>query len=221
MPHMSRHTDEHITLYVSSLLSYCVFSGERIIFVLDEDSEEALLEWEPGQSRIEAAATAIRLIIRRKLNSTQKNTFGLATYDSASRVTWREGFTSDFQRLDEALTTLTSLAAAPPRGGEEVGRGAGVRLAEVFSQLIGNCSETGDASPGAEPPRVLTRFIFFYLRSSEVPVYTSSRPIFVPTNKTHFLDCLFLHHKLTVNRECAVACQNTLNILSFIQRGGA
>ena len=70
-------------------------------------------------------------------------------------------------------------------------------------------------------PRVLTRFVFVYSRSEEVPVYSSPRPFFPPpTSRTHFLDCLFLHHKLATHRECAAACQDTLNVLSLIQRGG-
>ena len=46
-----------ISLSLYSSLPLSVFKGERIIFVLDDDSEEFMSEWEPGsgKSRLDAA----------------------------------------------------------------------------------------------------------------------------------------------------------------------
>jgi hypothetical protein len=179
------------------------------------------------------------LIIRRKLNAPIKHTFAVTSYNSRSQVTWREGFTTDFQALDQTLSSLSSSCGAEARPlpcsegeeGEGEGEGEGVRLGEVFAQLLGLVAAAAaaqtpaaEARGGADEPEqecLLTRFIFIYTRSSQVPLYPSTLPVFpAPASRTHFLDILFLHHKLAAHRECVASCQETINVLSRIQRGG-
>jgi hypothetical protein len=171
---------------------------------------------------------AIRMIIHRKINAPLKHTFAVATYNSASVVTWRTGFTSDFHTVDESLSQCVSLCVSKHCSREE--EDGPVVLSEIFSQLEsavatasavtnGN-SAVGHASSAEQD--YITRYIFFYCRSSQVPVYTSTRPYFPLCNsgRAPFLDIVFLHHKLVAYRDCAASCQETLNVLSLLQRGG-
>mmetsp|Transcript_29335 Transcript_29335/g.49512 ORF Transcript_29335/g.49512 Transcript_29335/m.49512 type:complete len:403 (+) Transcript_29335:74-1282(+) len=199
--------------------------GERLIFVLDGDGEEMRNEWEAGsgKTRLEATADAIRMIIRRKLNATLSHTFAIASYNSDSQVTWWTGFTADFEALDGALGALScveSLIQGEARGP--------VKLAEVFDQLslaVAAAGDQQDQQQQAAREEAITRFVFVYSRSTQVPEYASTRPIFcapiasTPAAVTPYLDVLFLHHKLAAHRDCAASCQETLNVLSLLQRG--
>lgn len=197
--------------------------GERLVFVLDDGCEEMHSEWEAdsGKTRLEATSDAIRMIIRRKLNATLTHTFAVASYDSDSKVTWRVGFTTDFEVLDGTLRDLS----CEERIGQEEAHGP-VKLAEVFDQLSRAVTLAGAqlAQPWASGAAI-TRFVFVYSRSTQVPHYASTRPVFCapltpsPAAVAPFLDVLFLHHKLATRRDCASSCQETLNVLSLLQRG--
>lgn len=170
-------------------------------------------------------STAVRLIIRRKLNATLKHSFAIATYNSDSVVTWREGFTSDYQLLDNALSQLTDMPFTATKISKSDEVESCVQLADVFEQLMGCVCTQGEEIRSPEMYEVdcnfLTRFIFIYVRSDNVPEYSSQLPFFQsPSNKTHFIDILFLHHKLASHRDCVASCQETLNVLSLLQRGG-
>ena len=142
---------------------------------------------------------------------------------------WNEGFTADYQLLDEALSSMISTSINRQlQNTTQYEETAGVRLSDIFSQLMefvsrndGAVSRTSMHNSTSVTSKYITRFIFFYIRSKEVPVYTSTQPFFsAPANKTNFIDVLFLHHKLAAHRECASSCQETLNVLSALQRGG-
>lgn len=136
---------------------------------------------------------------------------------------WRVGFTNDFPDLDHSLANLVSCADAPGRkDGKEEKEKEGVQFTEVFSQLEEHVKV--QAAVASVQEQCTTRYVLVYCRSSQVPRYPSSRPLFCsPAGSslpsTH-LDALFLHHKLSTHRECAQACQETLDVLSVMQRGG-
>lgn len=222
LPHR-KSEDEEEFLSRRLLLS----AGERIVFIVDVDCEELLSEWDgSGKLRVEALFDAFRVIMKRKINATLTHYFAIATYDSTSSVKWQKDFSSSFDELDEILSSIhasmvsqkTQLCDDADENGSEF---EGVNMSRIFDQ-IGAAISKYDAIKSTESGdmSLITRYIFTYSRSKQSPVYDSTSPLFTfPDSRTHFLDVLFLHKKLTQHRECLSHCQRTLNILSIAQRG--